>query len=82
MTTIQREYWDGSPVAVGEGFRVYMDRNGKRRLQAVCALLTHQLGFELRLNISGELRGSQVCRSTDDVLSLTERWKASLLDSG
>ena len=74
MTTIQQEYWDRSPVAVGEGFRVYMNRNGKR-LEAVCTLLTHQLGFELRLNINGELRRSQVCRSTDDALSLTEKWK-------
>ena len=55
-----------------------MDRGGKR-LEAVCALLTHQLGFELRLNINGELRRSQLCRSTDEVLSLTDRWKTSLL---
>ena len=71
MNTTQREYWDGSPAAIGEGFRVYKDRGG-RRLEAACSLLTHQLGFELRLTVNGELQRLQVCRSTDEVLALTE----------
>ena len=81
MTTIQHEYWEGSPVAFGTGFRVYKDRNGGR-VNATCSLLTHQLGFELRLNVNGNLQRAQVCRSTDEVLALTEQWKAAMLAQG
>ena len=81
MPTLQREYWDGSPVAIGPGFRLRLERGDKAH-EAECVLLTHQLGFELRLNINGELRRSRVCRSTDEVLTTTEGWRAALRDKG
>lgn len=80
MPAGRREQWNG-PVDLGDGFRLYRER-GEKQLQAVCCLRTHELGFELVLNIDGELRRSEVCRSTDDVLTVTERWKATMLANG
>lgn len=81
VTTTQREMWPGYAVDLGEGFRVTKERNGQQ-LEAVCWLRTHQLGFEVVLNVNGNLQRSQVCRSTDEVLSLTETWKTALLGRG
>ena len=78
MQTIRREHWPGYSVDLGEGFRVHKDRNG-RHLEAICWLRTHELGWELVLNVNGSLQRSQVCRSRDEILDLTESWQAALL---
>lgn len=81
MNTTRREMWPGYAVDLGEGFRVRKERNG-HPLEAVCWLRTHELGFELVLNVNGNLQRSEVCRSSDEVLSKTEAWKAALLNRG
>jgi hypothetical protein len=45
----------------------------------VCSLQTHQLGFELRLEVNGLLSRSQVCRSRDEVLDTCEQWRAAMV---
>ena len=54
MQTLQREFWDGHPVALGTGFWL-RKRKGDRELRAVCSLQTHQLGWEIRLEVQGLL---------------------------
>jgi hypothetical protein len=61
-------------------FRLHKDRCG-RQLEAACRLVTHQLGWELRLEIAGSLQRSQVCRTQDEVLDTAEQWKAALIEN-
>jgi hypothetical protein len=69
---LQRADWDGHPVNLGDAWTL---RKADR--EARCALFSHQLGWELRL-IVGELVRSQVCRSGDEVLDVTENWAAMI----
>jgi hypothetical protein len=48
---------------------------------ARCSLVSHPLGWELRLLTSDLLR-SQACRSSDEVLHTQELWQAALLAKG
>jgi hypothetical protein len=57
----QREHWDDRPVDLGDAWVL---RKGDK--VARCSLVTHQLGWELRLLMPDLLR-SQVCRSTDEI---------------
>ena len=74
--TLQREHWNGQPTHVGDLFRVGKTC-GDKRLEATCELWTHQLGWEVRLEINGDLQRSEVFRSQDDVLTACEAWKAA-----
>ena len=53
----------------------------KRDREARCQLWSHEFRFELRLMV-GELRRSQVCRSSDEVLDHAESWKAAMMERG
>jgi hypothetical protein len=68
---LQREHWNGRPTHLGGLFRVSKMR-GDNQLQAACRLWTHQLGWEVRLEISGDLQRSEVFRSKDEVLTAGE----------
>ena len=50
---------------------------GDKRVGAACQLWTHALGWEVRLEINGDLQRSEVFRSHDDVLTAAEGWKAA-----
>ena len=78
---LQRADWNGRPRALGDTFRLHKERCG-RHLEATCQLVTHALGWELRLEIAGALQRSQVCRSQDEVLDTSEQWKAAMVDKG
>lgn len=71
MNVIQRAAWDGTPREEAEW---WTRKKGQRR--AVCRMFSHQLGHELRLEVSRELVQSEVCRSDDEILSCQERWRA------
>ena len=79
LQVLQRPHWHGTPVDVGELFILH---KGSRK--AVCRLLTHQLGWELRLFIGEqtEIVQTKVCRDQEDVLSTGEQWKAALAEKG
>ena len=62
--TLQREHWNGRPTHVGDLFRVHKMR-GDKRLGAACQLWTHALGWDVRLEINGDLQRSEVFRSLD-----------------
>jgi hypothetical protein len=79
--TLQREHWNGQPTRLGELFVLRKTRDGKS-LEAICHLWTHHLGWEVRLEIDGDLQRSEVCRSQDDVFAAGESWKAALLGKG
>jgi hypothetical protein len=66
---------------LGLFFKVHKDRAGAPR-EAVCRLLSHQLGSELRLEVDGDLQRSQVCRSHDEVMDTGEAWKAAMIEKG
>ena len=55
---------------------------GDKMLTTVCKLWTHALGWEVRLEINGELQRSEVFRSQDDVLTAGETWKAAIVEKG
>jgi hypothetical protein len=74
LEVLQRHDWRGGPKLLGDTFRLHKDRCGQQ-LEAACRLLTHSLGWELRLEIAGSLQRSQVCRSQDEVLDLSEHGK-------
>lgn len=76
MTTPHREHWAGNPVELGDAWTL---RKGDK--VARCILASHELGWELRLMTSDLLR-SQVCRSSEEVLTTDERWKAAMLAKG
>jgi hypothetical protein len=56
----------------------------KNRRQARAVILSHQLGWEVRLLVGSqaELVQSQVCRSQEEVLSTGETWKSAMLEKG
>jgi hypothetical protein len=72
---------DQEPVPLGDTFRVRRERCG-RQIEAVCHLVTHPLGWELRLEVAGSLQRSQVCRSQDEALDTSEQWKAAMIEKG
>jgi hypothetical protein len=78
---LQRDIWNGQPVELGHLFRLQKHR-GDKRLDAICRLMSHQFGWEVILDVNGELQRSQVCRSQDEVLTTGERWRAAMTESG
>jgi hypothetical protein len=51
--------------------------------QAVCELLRHASGWELRLVVDGsDLRSLHVSHSSDDIVNVTEQWKAAMVGRG
>jgi hypothetical protein len=80
-TTLQRAIWDGHPVRLGNAFEL-RKRKGARELHSVCRLESHLLGWQLFLETEGLLSRSQVCRSSDEVLDVCEKWRAVMVDGG
>lgn len=81
LQVLQRPDWDGTPRELGHLFRVYKDRGGKR-LAALGILLSHQLGWEVRLEVNGDLQRSVVCRTQDEVLTTGEEWRDAMIAHG
>lgn len=75
----RRSDWDGSARELGYLFRLHRDSCG-RQLEAVCRLMSHQLGWEVRLEVAGNLHRSQVCRSQDEVLDTSDQWKVAMTE--
>ena len=46
------------------------------------AAVASVLGWELRLEVNGDLQRSGVCRSREEVLSTGEEWNAAMLQGG
>ncbi|HEX6213171.1 MAG TPA: hypothetical protein VFZ38_00030 [Vicinamibacterales bacterium] len=70
---IQRALWNGHPTELGHLFRLHKQR-GDKRLNAICRLMSHQFGWEVVLDVNGELQRSHVCRSQDEVLTTSPHY--------
>ena len=79
LQVLQRPHWHGTPIELGDLFRLQ-----KNRREARAALFTHQLGWEVRLLVGSQLEvvQTQVCRDQEEVLTTGERWKQAMLEKG
>jgi hypothetical protein len=79
LQVLQRPDWHGTPREMGDLFVLH-----KNRREARAVIVTHQLGWEVRLLIVAQLEvvQTQVCRTQEDVLSTGEQWKAGMLEKG
>jgi hypothetical protein len=75
-TTPQREFWTGQPVELETVWTL-----SKRGKVARLVLLTHQLGWELRVE-SGDLLMTQVCRSDREIQEVSAGWKDAMMEKG
>ena len=82
-TTPHRGSWDwnGHPVPLGSAFRLHR-RRGDRVLEAICTPQSHVFGWELVLTVNGLLSRSGACRSRDEVLDVSEDWRAAMVSAG
>jgi hypothetical protein len=78
---LQRPSWSGVPVKGGDFFIVRQQKDGASQV-AVCELWSHIFGWELRMLIDGELRGSQVCHTGEEWLETGEQWRAVMIEKG
>jgi hypothetical protein len=64
LQVLQRPYWTGTPRETGELFILHKNRREARAL-----LVTHQLGWEVRLMIGAqaEVVQTQVCRTQEGI---------------
>jgi hypothetical protein len=53
MQTPLREFWNGDPERLPDGFTVTKPK-GDQTMTAVCEVWTHPFGWELRLQINGQ----------------------------
>ena len=72
----QREFWTGQPVELETVWTLL--KSGK---VARLVLLTHQLGWELRVE-SGDLLLTQVCRSDREIEDVSAAWREAMLEKG
>jgi hypothetical protein len=79
LQVLQRSYWHGTPIALGELFVLH-----KNRREAKAVLFTHQLGWEVRLLVGAqpEVVQTQVCRTQEEVLTTAEDWRTALTEKG
>jgi hypothetical protein len=68
------------PVMLGDLFHLHKNRCGSQ-IEAACRVVTHPLGWELRLEIAGSVQRSQVCRSQDEVLETSDQWKLAMIEN-
>jgi len=73
----QRATWDGTPREVAVWWTLH-----KGQPRAICRMLAHVFGHELRLEVKKQLVESQVCKTDEEVLSCEERWRAGLEAKG
>jgi hypothetical protein len=81
MATLHRDSWNGHPVPLGTTFQL-TKRKSDHWIQMVCTLQSHQWGWELVLEVNGVLARSQVCRSRDEVLTVSDDWHAAMMAAG
>jgi hypothetical protein len=79
LYVLQRLDWHGTPLELGDLFLLHKDRR-----EARAVLVTHQLGWEVRLLVGKQLEAvqTQVCRSQEEVFVTGEQWKAAMMEKG
>ena len=74
--TPQREFWNGQPTRLETLWTL-----SKKDKVAQLLLLTHQLGWELRVE-SGDLLMTQVCKSDREIEDVPAAWKTAMIEKG
>ena len=69
--------WEGQSEELAELWTV---RQGEKR--ARCCIVSHPLGWELRLEATAELVRSQVHRDQFALLNDSDRWKTAMMEKG
>jgi hypothetical protein len=79
MDVLRRPEWHGSPVHLGELFLVR-----KNHVEARCVVRSHQLGWELclQLGLNRDFLQTKVCRTGAEVLATGDEWKAAMIAKG
>lgn len=77
INVLPRHEWSGEPIELGD---VWMLEKEGRRL--VCRLLSHPLGWELRLEVDRELWQSQACKTENDLFSTAREWREQAESNG
>ena len=75
-TTPQRGFRNGQPAQLETLWTLT-----KRGKVARLVLLTHQLGWELRVD-SGDVLLTQVCKSDREIEDVSAAWKAAMIEKG
>lgn len=80
LQVLQRLHWHGTPKELGDLFVLHTQGPARSAGQ----LLTHQLGWEVRLLIGAQLEAvqRQVCRTQEEVLTTGEQWKTAMAEKG
>ena len=77
MAVTLREYWNGTPE------RLWPARTLQKHTKtAVCAVWSHQFGWELRLGSGRELIRSQVVRSNHELSDVAASWREAMARRG
>ena len=78
----RREFWNGDPERLPDGFTVTKPK-GDHVLTAVYEVWTHEMGWELRLQVEGHgLQMSSLCRSGREMVDRADEWRAAMLEKG
>jgi hypothetical protein len=77
LQVLQRFEWDGTQRELAVWWTLRKDSR-----IAQCRLLSHAFGWELRLEVDGDMRHTATCRSQEDVLDTHEGWFKRLEASG
>jgi hypothetical protein len=75
-TTTLRDVWNGNPAHLEDVWTLR-----KRNHVVRCMLFTHQLGWELRLEV-GKLLMTQVCKSAREIEDLSAGWRDAMIEKG
>jgi hypothetical protein len=79
--TLQRAHWNGLPLHLGDLFRVHKMRRDKR-VDVAWQLPSHGLGWEVRVEINGDLQRLEAFHGRDNVLTAGDIWKAAMSEKG
>jgi hypothetical protein len=79
---VAANFWNGDPERLPDGFTVTKPK-GDHLLTAVCEVWTHEMSWELRLQIDGQgLLMSSLIRSGAEMLARVEEWHRAMLEKG
>jgi hypothetical protein len=77
INVLQRPFWDGVPKELGMWWTLR-----KNAHEAICRMFSHALGWELRLDVDGQMMRTAVCRSQEDVLDASQEWREAWRTKG
>lgn len=82
MSHLQRNTRNDDPERLSDAFRLTKHK-GQHTLTAVCEVWSHAFGWELRLMVNDHgLQMSSVVRSAGEMTTISEQWKAAMIEKG